>query len=272
MDTRDRERPGERDERSFERLLLESASVDQVSDAAVQRAWSEFARASIGMAPRVVAARGRGEWLQSAAVKGWIVGVLCGGAITAAWLGEAPASSHIAAHAASVTLSAAPPRGVAQRDAVARGLGDTAPSPRGDAVTPAPVVQARAASPRAAHVKHAAPTVPGERAVPASEQSAAEQTATARGAALAAEVAALDAVRSAIAGRTYLRALRMIDDYHRAFPAGQLAPDAEALAIEAFAAEGDRAAAEQRATQFLERYPNTPHAARIAALLERSSR
>jgi len=62
-------------------------------------------------------------------------------------------------------------------------------------------------------------------------------------ASLAREVAALDAARTALAVGANASALRQIERYHRDFPAGELAADADVVAIEALAADGDQAAA-----------------------------
>jgi outer membrane protein assembly factor BamD (BamD/ComL family) len=85
---------------------------------------------------------------------------------------------------------------------------------------------------------------------------------------LAAEIVALDAVQAAVTDRDFPQAVRLVDDYRREFPRGQLAPDADALAIEALAALGNRAELELRAARFLSRYPKDPHRARVAALAE----
>jgi len=272
MTTRDRERPGESDHRTFERLLLDSARADGVSDAAVRNAWSEFAVVSAATASSTPAAsrpRARTRW--RAGVKGWIVGALCGSAITAAWTGAWRPASLM-----RTPVSQAP-----------REAADLAPRPPSRAVDqaatsasapPVDVASRLPASPRISSQRFTRPlnqvaVAVSRRPAPlGSKENAANQFERADAPGLAAEVAALDRVRSAIAARTYLRALRLVDDYHAAFPAGQLAPDADALAIEVYAAQGDRAEAVVRAARFLERYPNTPHAAHIAALTEHEPR
>lgn len=86
---------------------------------------------------------------------------------------------------------------------------------------------------------------------------------------LPAEIAALDAVRRAIAEGAYERALRTADAYPRDFPNGQLGADADALAVDALTAAGSRAAASAPGERFLAKYPNDPHAARIRLLIAR---
>ena len=85
---------------------------------------------------------------------------------------------------------------------------------------------------------------------------------------LAAEVSRLDAARTAIAAGAYDEAIRLIDRYHRDFPAGALSPDADVVAIEAEAAKPDQAAVARRAALFLSRYPGDPHAARVKWLAD----
>jgi hypothetical protein len=84
---------------------------------------------------------------------------------------------------------------------------------------------------------------------------------------LAAEVAALDAARAAAASRQFDRALSLIDHYHYDFPTGELAADAEVIAIEALEAKDDRAEMTRRASRFVDQHPDDPHAARIKRLL-----
>ena len=84
---------------------------------------------------------------------------------------------------------------------------------------------------------------------------------------LGAEVAALDAARAAAAGRQFDEALRLISRYHYDFPMGELAADAEVIAIEVLDAKNDRPAMTLRASRFVQQHPDDPHAARIRRLL-----
>jgi outer membrane protein assembly factor BamD (BamD/ComL family) len=85
---------------------------------------------------------------------------------------------------------------------------------------------------------------------------------------LAAEVARIDAARSASANGKHDEAIRLIERFHRDFPEGALAPDADVVALEAAAAKHDRAEVERRAARFLSQYPGDPHAARVQGLAE----
>ena len=80
---------------------------------------------------------------------------------------------------------------------------------------------------------------------------------------LAAEVSRIDTARAANATGEYDEAIRLIQRYHRDFPEGALAPDADVVALEALAAKRDRGEIGRRAALFLARYPADPHAARV---------
>jgi outer membrane protein assembly factor BamD (BamD/ComL family) len=54
--------------------------------------------------------------------------------------------------------------------------------------------------------------------------------------------------------------------YHRDFPSGTLAPDAEVVAIEALVDMKDRTTMARRAARFLALYPTDPHANRVKRL------
>jgi hypothetical protein len=81
-------------------------------------------------------------------------------------------------------------------------------------------------------------------------------------------------IRRMAAARTLLRsgqpraALRELDAIATNFPNGTLAQEREALAVEALSALGERAAARERASRFLSRYPSSPHAAAVRRALE----
>jgi TolA-binding protein len=80
---------------------------------------------------------------------------------------------------------------------------------------------------------------------------------------LAAEVARIDAARTSNAVGDYDGTVQLVERYHRDFPSGALAPDADVVALEAVAAKRDRAETARRAALFLSRYPGDPHAARV---------
>lgn len=102
---------------------------------------------------------------------------------------------------------------------------------------------------------------------PASEPAAA--VASRDSSALRAEVALLDRARRALRSGSGDDALALLARHDRAFSAGALMPEAEALRIETLLHQGDRQSAAQRYKRFSARYPEHPLGERIARLLER---
>ena len=91
------------------------------------------------------------------------------------------------------------------------------------------------------------------------------------GARLAAEVARIDTARTVSAMGDHDEAIALVERYHRDFPDGALAADAEVVALEALAAKHDAAETMRRAALFLTRHPNDPHAARVRWLAQHAS-
>jgi hypothetical protein len=85
--------------------------------------------------------------------------------------------------------------------------------------------------------------------------------------ALARELAALDAARTAVAHQQPRRALALLDAYVRTYPDGTLGPEAEILRIDALAQGGQRAMARLHAEAFVRRYPSSVLAARARQYL-----
>jgi hypothetical protein len=84
-------------------------------------------------------------------------------------------------------------------------------------------------------------------------------------AALAAELGALDAARSALASGDTSGALARLDAYARNFPRGKLSLEAEVLRIDALAKSGQTTAAQKRAEAFIKRHPDSVLASRVRA-------
>jgi len=84
---------------------------------------------------------------------------------------------------------------------------------------------------------------------------------------LAGEVAALDKARAAAGVRDPARTLRLLDDYQRQYPNGDLGPEAQLLRIEALVQNGQSAVALPIARRMLKDAPTGPHAERIRSLL-----
>jgi hypothetical protein len=87
--------------------------------------------------------------------------------------------------------------------------------------------------------------------------------------ALRAELAALDAVRSALASGDPAGALPLLAAYFRTFPRGRLHYEAEVLRIDALAKAGQLDTAKRYAQEFLKRHPNSVLAARVRTYAER---
>lgn len=262
MTTRPDETNGAEDA-EFERWLLRSAESDDLAPAAP--AFAKFA-ASLGdvslqpsspdsPSSSVLSRGGRG------AITWFGFGALGGSAVTALLFafarseapnqraGEAPAPGHSVVSSGAV--SAAPPVQVPSR----------------------PLQEPQALqTPRIASPSRVAPRGV-ERGVPAGTSRAVSTPAAARSAqpyassTLLAEVAMLDAVRAKLSLSDALGALRLLESYGRQFPQGQLARDAAVLSIEALAAAGNPGEARRRATLFLQRSPDDPHAARVRRVL-----
>jgi TolA-binding protein len=95
---------------------------------------------------------------------------------------------------------------------------------------------------------------------PAPQPEAATPTPASR---LRAEIAALDRANAAARQQQYAQALDHLQHYRTEFPAGELARDADVLAIEALHAKGDHVAAQAAANAFLSKYATDPHAERV---------
>jgi hypothetical protein len=89
---------------------------------------------------------------------------------------------------------------------------------------------------------------------------------------LAQEISLLGDAERAGRRQDYGSALASLDIYERAYPHGALAAEAQVLRISALLGSGDEAAARERARLFLERYPPSPLAARVRAMLAGRSR
>jgi hypothetical protein len=272
---------------AFERQLLDSARSDALPPAAVHAAWARFAGATTALAAHtggVKVARGIPASTKAVVAAKWLaVGALCGSSLTAAWLRSKP--SALPTPGAPVASSTALPARREPTRASSTALVSSAdPSlPLSDLplglrppAVPTSVAPDLTATPNVAQrgavesqtrfrgerrpLESTAPLAPLRDTGPA--------PASARRSTLAAEVSLLDTARAASFADAYRDALRLVDDYHRQFPAGELAADAEVVAIDALAAEHSALAVE-RAKRFLEHYPNDPHAAHVKSVAQR---
>ncbi len=223
------------EDEDFERALLASARRDvRPDEAGVQDAWVRFAGALGALAPAAI-----GPAVSRPAAPPPRLGRLAAlkwlalGAVGGAGVTAAVMSRHATAPVAAISATAA------------------APAP------------ARPALPIAGPVGEPQPA--GERRLPPRPHPGSAPPAST----LAAEVARIDTARTAAALGDYDEAIRLVARYHRDFPRGTLAPDADVVALEAWAAQGNAAETSRLAALFLARYPNDPHAERVRRLAAR---
>ncbi len=159
-------------------------------------------------------------------------------------------------------------------------------TPRGDraapdapaSLAPSPAISARSAAPpeTSASEPSAAPPAAPARSDLGKARGAVARAVTGHAvpdaAGLLAEVRALEAVQSALAARRIDRAARDLDAYRRRFPRGELAIEADVLAIELALARGQREAARHAADKLLARSEAQHYRSRVRALLERHER
>lgn len=217
-----------------------------------------------------------------ASVKG-VVSVASGGILKSVLIGGGSALALITAYA--VITPSAPPREPALSAATVSSPPGLAPaSPRASLPAPAPEAP-RMTAPELAAAPELAPPAP--EAPPASAPVApkavrepaetAGQDAPSRSVGLAGpgadetsredrlleESRRLTEARGALRRGEVAQALDQLEELRRAFPAGVLGQEREALTIEALARSGRRAEAEARARAFLAQNPTSPHASRV---------
>jgi hypothetical protein len=232
------------DER-FERLLIDSAQQDELPSN-VDAAWNKFGAALSGAsllaagAAGALAVRRAERWL---AAKWLIWGALTGSALTA--LSLRPSHNRQSAPSAVLSTPLALPAVASALPTV--GLASKAQLP----IAPA------SSKPKPAPHSSPRPRAPAARSEPATSPNST----------LGAQVALLDAARTAIAAGAFAEALRLSERYRAEFPSGELAPEAEVVAIEALVFRGEKRPAAERAARFFARYPGDPHTARVKWLV-----
>lgn len=250
--------------RRFEQRLLDSAHADPLPQDVTQ-AWQRFSvglASAGGLVTHGAGARGARGIASSpagsaaaptleraariAAIKWLFIGALAGSAATALGIGWVR-SFGAGQPSASVSGSVRPPQ-------------ITNPAPASVAMSAPPPIGSEAARSPSARGKFTwAPRVPAR---PRHELGSIHST-------LGAQVALLDAASNAVRSGAPSEALSLTERYQHQFPTGELLPEAEEVAIEALAAQGDRAAVSERIARFLARYPSDPHAGRVKALMPR---
>jgi hypothetical protein len=152
---------------------------------------------------------------------------------------------------------------------------DAAPSA---AVAPAAPAQARAPEPvidsllpstaLSESAPEAAAVVDVDKAAPPAALRTIKPDANTKADSVAAELAAIDGARAALARGDANGALARLDSYARTYPRGRLSLEAEVLRIDALARSGQTAAASKRAEAFLRRHPNSVLASRVRGYLK----
>jgi hypothetical protein len=209
------------------------------------RGWPAAARAS---------RRASAKWL--------LLGVIGGSALTAAVMIRSRREPTDPPAALVAGTSGVPATVAHATDVPARASGTEIPrATASDTATASAPIHPRHAGPRRARAT---------RDPVGSEVSADEpvEASAAESSTLSAEVSRIDAARTSNARGDYDQAIRRIERYHRDFPHGALAPDADVVALEAVAAKRDQAETARRAALFLSRYPGDPHTARVKWLEE----
>jgi hypothetical protein len=276
---------------AFERTLLGSARSDGPPPGATQAAWQRFAISLSGVSalgaglPHAAGGVASGAAAKragaSAAAKWLLIGAIGGSSVSALLLG-APRSVPRGdeRNATPVASSVPPPQAVALVAASSEPSNplSSASSVRVERQTGAR--EARSASvskPGRSHdtseLALSTVTRSSSRISGASPKSAEPPlarravTASAVESRLREEVSWLDAARIAGATGVTDSALRSIDEYHARFPHGELAADAEVIALDVLSEQSDRARLLVRAARFLARYPNDPHTEHVRALM-----
>lgn len=238
------------------RQLLDSARVDEVTPQATQAAWLEFSGALSQAAQQasppddVEPPLATLRRVKRAAAASWsrlpwlLLGAVAGSALTAAWLAAERRPNPSMPLPVSVTSVASVPTPVAS---VLVGVAPVAPP------VPASSIAMREAVPSPAPPRHRDTT----RVTPPSST-------------LAAEVAQLDAARTALDVGAYGEAKRLLAQFYRDFPRGELTTEAKLIDLELLRARGDNAALQREGGRFLDSYPRDPHAERVRELLDRA--
>lgn len=248
------------DHDAFERALLGSAKDDAPTSESVERAWSHLsAGLTAGLIvtpPIAIVGAAKLGWLR---IAGWItVGAVAGSGLTYGAVHRV-ASTQDARSISHPAMSVSHPSVLAAVPVPAR-VQDDAPS---SAVAHA---QERivAARPRPASGKPSTPL--GRVTEPEPIANAAPSAKAEPPSTLSAEIATLDAARSALDHGATTDTLLHVERYRSAFPHGVLAQEAALLAIEALLAQHDEGRLVQEADAFLRHYPDSPSAARVRRL------
>ncbi len=281
--------PKELSEPDFERSLLDSARADPLPQN-VQIAWANFAGV-IRLAalhvepgsglhtiehPEKTVSRGGGEINQGVraglgkAATWLIVGAIGGSALTARLLiSRTRGTPSDPARAAAQLVPAVSASSKGNSASLSTAMAPTALVVASDAEMAAlhQPLASHSKTPRqstgANLLEQGVANGQADSTPPSIDATSSQSLTDARKSTLAAEVSRLDAARTACRVGDYNEVIRLVENYHREFPSGVLAPDADVVEIEALVGKQDRAAAARRARAFLAKYPNDPHATMV---------
>jgi hypothetical protein len=135
------------------------------------------------------------------------------------------------------------------------------------AATATATAPAPARAPVAAPIEQELAPPPAETQLRPRHRATAPERAAVSSPRLRKELAALDAVREALAGNDFVLALDLLDRYERVHPRGGLALEAEVLRIDALVKAGRRDLARRRAEAFVRRHPDTVLTGRVRDFL-----
>jgi len=237
------------DDSAFERRLLGAGRADSLPHEQTEAALLRFVAsvavlqsgASVVTAGAARASRVNGSsWSRFASTAKWVVlGIVAGGTGTFVWLRRTAPPL-----VGSVPVVAAP----------------ASPAPR--------AANAVLLALHPTQVDEPAPAPPATTRVHAPRSSAPGQSTAKPGSDLAAEVSAIDAIRTALSIGALRDAELRLADYRRNFAHGALRSEAEVLTLEVLVAQGRTQAAARAAERFLSEHPRDPQVARVRALTE----
>ncbi|HEY2404837.1 MAG TPA: hypothetical protein VGI10_02495 [Polyangiaceae bacterium] len=270
--------------------LLASAQADEPSAAAYAKVAAALGvslapAALVSLAPAAVV-RAASRLSLPAALKGigllLTVGGLIGGALlyrshvaakAAGQLASNPPAPRVVVRGAQVDdakAAAASPAPISAGRALETGatvanatLGPSGVEPAPEAAAPAAVSASPATTPDPVSMR----LRPASAAKVSAAQAIADPPKPAVVSTLSEQVMALDRVRVALGARRPIGALNEIASYRAHYPKGVFLIEASVLEIEALAQSGQRNLAASRAQAFLAAHPDSPHAARLRALL-----
>lgn len=240
------------DELAFEQLLLGAGRAETVSAEQTEAALLRFAAGVAALQSGAVAGAAlgtgaagtaTGPWARLFVTTKWLaIGFVAGGITTFAWLRQTTTPSAPSAKGAAAAAVAAPVAPAAEPVA--------ASSPAPNSVASAPLA-----------------TEPAPRSVRTAGPGTAPRVPVKSGPDLAAEVMALDSIRTALSIGALRDAEQRVADYRRQFAQGSLRSEAEVLALEVLVAQGRTQAAAAAAERFISQHPRDPQVARVRALV-----